>query len=120
MSTDSESVVTGEMLGAMVAFGVDTVFLVAILAVTGHVAPAVAGAVSAGVVAVFAAWMAVRWWRLGDGGDETDPVEALKRRYANGEVSEAEFERRLDALMDADRRVEDDGTSDERTVERSR
>lgn len=33
-----------------------------------------------------------------------DPVGVLQRRYANGEIPEAEFERRLDELLDADER----------------
>lgn len=32
------------------------------------------------------------------------PVALLQRRYANGEIPEAEFERRLDELLDADER----------------
>lgn len=34
--------------------------------------------------------------------DEEDPVAILKRRYASGEITEAEFERRLEGLLDAD------------------
>ncbi len=33
---------------------------------------------------------------------ERDPVEVLKRRYAAGEIDEAEFEARLEELLDAD------------------
>ena len=33
---------------------------------------------------------------------EEDPIAALKRRYASGELSESEFERRLDTLLEAD------------------
>lgn len=34
-----------------------------------------------------------------DDRDETDPVERLKRNYADGKVSESEFERRLETLL---------------------
>ncbi|WP_117591126.1 SHOCT domain-containing protein [Haloprofundus halophilus] len=33
---------------------------------------------------------------------DTDPSEILKRKYAAGELSDEEFERRLDTLLDAD------------------
>jgi hypothetical protein len=52
----------------------------------------------------------------GDGGDtgddstdQRDPLEKLKQRYADGELSDAEFEERLDTLLDADRRAESTG-----------
>ncbi|AEM56385.1 hypothetical protein HISP_03945 [Haloarcula hispanica N601] len=32
--------------------------------------------------------------------DETDPVERLSERYANGEITEAELERRLEQALD--------------------
>ncbi|MDS0222180.1 SHOCT domain-containing protein [Haloarcula sp. S1AR25-5A] len=32
--------------------------------------------------------------------DETDPVERLSERYANGEITEAELERRLERTLD--------------------
>jgi len=57
-----------------------------------------------------------------DGGDATatpaeDPIERLKRRYAEGELSEAEFERALDRELDGETAksgaggndIEDDG-----------
>ncbi|WP_224269103.1 SHOCT domain-containing protein [Haloprofundus salinisoli] len=34
--------------------------------------------------------------------DDTDPSEILKRKYAAGELSDEEFERRLDTLLNAD------------------
>ena len=38
-----------------------------------------------------------------DAADDTDdPLETLKRQYARGEIDEAEFERRLDGLLDSD------------------
>ncbi len=46
----------------------------------------------------------------------TDPVDRLRERYANGEIDEAEFERKLDRLLeteDLERRAE----SRERSLE---
>jgi hypothetical protein len=58
----------------------------------------------------------VRWLRLRLGrpehedasasGADDDPLARLKRRYADGELSDAEFEARLDTLLDADSRAE--------------
>jgi uncharacterized membrane protein len=47
-----------------------------------------------------------------------DPVETLKRRYADGEIGDEEFERRLDRLLSAD----DGARTDEHdaTLDRSR
>ena len=42
---------------------------------------------------------------------DEDPLSILKRRYADGELSESEFERRLDRLLETDDR--------ERTTRRS-
>ncbi len=45
-------------------------------------------------------------------GDRTDPVSTLQRRYAAGELTEAELERKVERLLDTD------GTDDaERLVE---
>jgi TATA-binding protein-associated factor Taf7 len=41
-----------------------------------------------------------------ENSDEPDPLDKLKQRYANDELSDAEFEARLDRLLDADRRAE--------------
>ncbi|MFC7177146.1 SHOCT domain-containing protein [Halosegnis marinus] len=39
--------------------------------------------------------------RLGAGTDPgADPVETLKRRYADGDIDDAEFDARLDRLLD--------------------
>jgi uncharacterized membrane protein len=40
----------------------------------------------------------------GSAGSPDDPLEVLKRQYASGNVSDEEFERRLDALLDAEQR----------------
>ncbi|UIP00028.1 SHOCT domain-containing protein [Halobaculum sp. CBA1158] len=126
MSDSDERVVTGAMLGAFLAFGVDVIVIVAALWYVDRLPGAVAGGVSAAILAGFALWVAVRWVRLrrstaADAGesstvsdpDDADPLVRLKRRYADGEISDEEFERRLDRLLDADSRAEhadgDDG-----------
>ncbi|NKE35043.1 SHOCT domain-containing protein [Natronococcus sp. JC468] len=60
------------------------------------------------VVSVFLVWYLTE--RVG-GADEparesVDPVTELQRRYAAGELSEAEFETKLERLLDADERAE--------------
>ncbi|SHH09869.1 SHOCT domain-containing protein [Halobaculum gomorrense] len=114
--TDSDpSLVTGAMLGTFLAFGVDTIVVVAALWYVGRLPATVTGGAAAAVLGVFLLWIVGRWVRLrrrnvadeadaAVDGSETDPVERLKRRYADGEVSDEEFEGRLDRLLDADAR----------------
>lgn len=118
--TQSESrVVTGLMLGAFLALGVDTLVIVAVLWYVGRVSDTVAAAVSVAILLVFSLWVVGRWLRLRltgrsaddnrestNGAEEPDPLDRLKQRYADGELSDAEFEARLDTLLDADRRAE--------------
>jgi len=120
--TESEPrLVTGTMLGMFLAFGADTILIVAVLWYVDAIPASTAGQVAAAVLSVFLLWIAVRWGRLrrtrgtgatvSDGSKadaEGDPVERLKRRYADGEVSDEEFERRLDRLLDADSRLDAD------------
>lgn len=57
------------------------------------------------IVLGFTAWAGVRTGVLGrDEATEADPLATLQERYAAGELTEAEFERRLDRLLDSDRR----------------
>ncbi len=51
------------------------------------------------VVATLAAWYESR---SQSSPDESDPLDALRDRYARGEIDEAEFERRLDALLETE------------------
>ncbi|ELY54983.1 SHOCT domain-containing protein [Natronococcus jeotgali] len=77
------------------------------------------------VVSVFLVWYLTE--RAG-GADESeptresvDPVTELQRRYAAGELSEAEFERKLERLLDADERAERAGLETrELSLERER
>ncbi|MFC7097301.1 SHOCT domain-containing protein [Halobaculum marinum] len=118
MSDDDSRLVTGTMLGLFLAFGVDVIVIVGALWYVGEVAGSTAGRVTAAILAAFSLWVVGRWVRLrrADGTDDAadtasgeadaDPVERLKRRYADGEVSDEEFERRIDRLLDADSRFE--------------
>jgi hypothetical protein len=51
----------------------------------------------------------------GEGTDGTDPVDELRDRYARGEIDEAEFERRLEGLLE----TEDVDAADQEAVERA-
>lgn len=105
---DDDSLITAEMLGLLLVGVVDVLLLVGVLWTFGHVSTSLAATISAVVVGVFLAWILKRWFTLNAAGsDDPDPVETLKRRYANDELSEAAFERKLDALLDADERTED-------------
>ncbi|ERG89507.1 MAG: putative membrane protein (DUF2078) [halophilic archaeon J07HX5] len=47
----------------------------------------------------------VAWYESRSGSsstDEPDPLETLRNRYARGDIDEAEFERRLDALLETE------------------
>ena len=133
MTRTQPRVITGLMLGAFLALGVDTLVVVAALWYVGRVSGMIAGAVTVAILLVFSLWVAVRWIRLRlmapsteDGDQNTDdtehqePLDRLKQRYANGELSDAEFEERLDTLLDADRRAESANDTVAHRIERSR
>ena len=119
MTRSKPRIVTGMMLGAFLAFGVDTILIVGVLWYVGRLPGETAGGVSAAVLGVFALWICGRWvhlrWtdRLDSGNvertdshDQRDPLDQLKQRYAEGEISDAEFEKQLDTSLDADRQAE--------------
>lgn len=101
MSADEKSLVTGEMLGLFVVFGADIILLVVLLAVAGVVSATGAGLAVGAVLVPYAGWVLARWVALRNRHEPPDAVETLKERYAAGELSEAEFERRLDTVLDA-------------------
>ncbi|SFS07329.1 Short C-terminal domain-containing protein [Halomicrobium zhouii] len=54
----------------------------------------------------------------GSAGDGGDPMSTLKRRYATGELTEDEFERRVERLVETDRSdLSTGGAGVERAVE---
>ena len=54
----------------------------------------------------------------GGTGDEEDPLQQLRERYAQGEIDEAELERRLEALLELEDLAADDEAAIERAIER--
>jgi uncharacterized membrane protein len=44
---------------------------------------------------------------------DADPIETLKQRYAEGELTDEEFERRMERLMESDARTDERGGEDE-------
>jgi len=115
MSQHREPLITGKMVGLFIAFGADLILLVVLLAAVGALGFWIAGAITAIVLVVFGAWVGVRWYHrrveLAESKNEAsedDPLETLKQRYASGELSDDEFEEKVDALMDSSRRVEAD------------
>lgn len=120
MTRKDEQLVTGEFLGFFLVFGADIILAVVLLAVAGIVSGPVAVAVTALVLGVYGVWLGLRWRRLRDSEEPTqpDPLETLKDRYAAGELSDEEFERRLDRLLDTE--SEERTGVDERSKERSK
>lgn len=51
-------------------------------------------------------------------GEESDPLETARRRYARGELNETELERRLAALLETEAVDPADEEAVERTIER--
>lgn len=80
-------------------------------------APAVLVALSVLAVGFFGL-LITQYDILPAGEDETevDPVSTLQEEYAAGEISDAEFERRLDRIIESDRKA---AQSDEIDSERS-
>ena len=121
MADPDEPLVTDLMFGTMIAFGADIVLLVGVAWALEYVSAAVFAAVTVLVVSFYGGWVAWRWWDLrGEESTERSPVAELKYRYANGEISEAEFERRLDTLIDEDERAERAREPVDRARERSK
>ena len=105
--------------GVFLAFGVDTIIIIGVLWYVGRISGATASVVSATVLVVFALWMFIRWARFRwtdhldsegvenvESRDQRTPLEQLKHRYAEGEISDADFEKQLDTLLNADRQAE--------------
>lgn len=120
MTQEDAQLVTGEFLGLFFVFGADIILVVVMLAVAGIVSGPVAVAVTALVLGVYGGWLGLRWRRLRDSEESTqpNPLETLRDRYAAGKLSDEEFERRLDRLIDTER--EERGTVDEQSKERSK
>lgn len=117
-SNDPEPVVSQKMVGLFVVAGADVILLVVLLAAVDVTSWTAALGISGFILAVFGAWTLLRWWRLRPERDEdTDekesetsgeesPLETLKARYAAGELSDEEFESKLDRLLGSDEEFE--------------
>lgn len=96
-----EGLVTDFMLGLMIAFGVDIIIFVGIGWGVGFFTTAFFVGVTVMVVSVFALWIAWRWRAINKlESTDRDAVDELKYQYATGEISEGEFERKLNTLID--------------------
>lgn len=130
MSRSEEPLITKEMIGLFVVFGADLILLVVLLAAVGVMAWSSAAFVSLFVLAGFGGWIGIRWYmrqtelvdsekaqqrdeRPQEAKANADPLETLKGRYAAGELSDDEFEEKLDRLLDSDRLAESGQSSRE-------
>jgi len=115
MVDPEEGLVTEFMFGMMMVFGADIIVLVVLLWAGGFLSTSVFVGVTAVTVAVYAVWIGWRWWQLRQLTDadepERTPLEELKHQYAAGELTDTEFERKLDQLVEADETVDDETDS---------
>ena len=116
-----EQVVSQRMVGLFVVAGADVILLVVLLAAVGVTSWTAALGISGFVLAVFGAWVILRWRQLRPGNEsaasgrtadsgarteEVNPLETLKERYAAGELTDREFEEKLDRLLESDHQVD--------------
>jgi len=98
-----EGLITDLMLGMMVVFGADIIALVGFMWLSGKASTAAFVGVTGLIVGVFAAWIAWRWKEIRRlRSTSRTALDELKYQYAAGNVSEAEFERKLDRLIETD------------------
>jgi uncharacterized membrane protein len=104
MSDDDDS-----SSGKWAAIIMGIIMAVPVSAILANQAPA---ALMALIVVGFLAWAGVRSGVLdreaaaSEDDADADPLATLQERYAAGEISEAEFEQRLDRLLESDQRAE--------------
>lgn len=107
-----EGLITDLMLGMFVVFGADIIALVGFMWVADYTSAAVFAGTTATILAAFGLWIGWRWNEIRKLQSTADPertaLAELKHQYATGEISEAEFERRLDRLVAVDETVEKD------------
>ncbi|WP_253736941.1 SHOCT domain-containing protein [Halohasta salina] len=119
-----EGLVTDLMFGLMIAFGADIILIVGALWLIGTTSTLTFLTTTGLIVGAFAAWIGWRWRairRIESAADpERAPLDELKHQYAAGEIDEATFERKLDALVDSEERaVRADGETTELAAGRS-
>ncbi|MFC7232865.1 SHOCT domain-containing protein [Saliphagus sp. GCM10025308] len=113
---DGPRVLTGEMVGLFFVLAFDLLVVVGVLWYVGQLSSGIAGLMFGGTVAVFLGWICYRWWsirrsRVVEPDEDTavEPLATLQDRYAAGELSEDEFERKLERIMESTEAVEDAG-----------
>lgn len=101
-----EGLVTDLMLGLMVVFGADIIVLVGFMWLSGRTSAAVFAATTGIILGSFGLWIAWRWKEIrrlqSTDKPERTALDELKHQYAAGEIDEAEFERKLDRLVEVD------------------
>jgi uncharacterized membrane protein len=107
-----EGLVTDLMLGMFVVFGADIIALVGFMWLSGRTSAVVFGTTTAAILGGFGLWVGWRWNEIRKLQSTDDPertaLDELKHQYAAGEISETEFERRLDRLVAVDETVDSD------------
>lgn len=84
----------------------DVVIVFALLFAGPIYALAITALLVVGIVLVWYLTERVGDRKVGDDATEPDPVTDLQRRYAAGDLSEAEFEAKLDRVIDANERAD--------------
>lgn len=90
----------GGALGSRVATALGVLFVLSTVMVWSYLGPALDRVADA----YRAAKLQVGVWRLRLGGDDdqVDATERLRERYADGELTEAEFEQRMETVLQTD------------------
>ncbi|WP_276255112.1 SHOCT domain-containing protein [Halomontanus rarus] len=106
-----------------------------LVAILGFILAVILAGQSPALLAVFGGFLFVGWLlvQIGVFEDDSerrtdrstddsrlDPLETLQMRYANGEIDEAEFEHRLDRIMESSEAVERGHGGRNREVSRGR
>jgi Predicted membrane protein (DUF2078). len=116
-----EGLVTDLMLGMMVVFGADIIALVGFMWVANYTSATVFIAVTASILAAFGLWIGWRWNEIRKLQSTDDPertaLDELKHQYAAGELGEAEFEQKLDRLVEVEEQVDSDEIEVEEQVD---
>jgi len=109
MTVDPEDgLVTDFMFGMMLVFGADIILFACLLWIVGHVSTPAFLTITAVIVAVFGGWIGWRWREIRRvQSTHRTPIEELKHQYAAGELSEADFEAKLNHLVEADERIDE-------------
>jgi len=118
-----EGLVTDLMLGMMVVFGADIIASLAFMWVANYTSATVFIAVTASILAAFGLWIGWRWNEIRKLQSTDDPertaLDELKHQYAAGELGEAEFEQKLDRLVEVEKQVDSDEIEVDEAIDRA-